>query len=112
MVRGYGINHHLLIQKLKRILPFENFRLIEDESCKLIKPFCLTTIVSYIYEDRRTDCLDLYNTVRPKTNLSDSVLIDMIVKYEDVDYPSGDFEEYVELMEQDGYVEEYGFIYP
>jgi hypothetical protein len=102
---------HLLIRKLRHLLPPENFRLIEDESYKLIKPFCLCAVVSYTYEDRSTDCLDLYNTVRPKTTLPDSILIDMIVKYEDVDYPYGDFEEYVELMEQDGYVEEYGFTY-
>jgi len=88
---------HLLIRKLRRILPLEHFRLIEDESCKLIKPFCLTAIVSYTYEDRTIDCLNLYNKVRPKTTLPDSVLIDMIVKYEDVDYPHGDFEEYVEF---------------
>jgi len=35
----------------------------------------------------------------------------MIVKYEDTDYLYGDFKQYVELMEQDGYVEEYGFTY-
>jgi len=102
---------HLLIRKLRRLLPPDGVRAIEDESCKLIKPFSFCTIVSYIPVDRGDDCLELYNKVRPHTTLPDTILIDMIVKYQDTDYPYGDFEEYVELMEQDGYVEEYGFYY-
>ena len=79
---------HLMISKLKKILPLENYRFIQEEGQKLMLAF------EHIYRcdwdwtddepieiDKTKDCIQKYNQLRPQTTVSDTLLIRMICTY-------------------------------
>ena len=75
---------HIMIIRLKRILPLENFEFIKEESCKLIKPFEFEGwITSWVYDYRSDACLKLYNEMRPISSLPDCTLIEIITRYKE-----------------------------
>jgi len=69
---------HILITKLRKILPLKEFKFIEDESKKL---FIFESIYRVsVYDDfyMGNACLKNYNKYRPLTKINDSILINLI----------------------------------
>ncbi len=77
---------HIMLLKLERILPLENWRFIEQEGQKLLKAFehiCyFEWSGEYPIEFSATEnCITRYNEWRPITTISDTCLIRVICKY-------------------------------
>lgn len=79
---------HLMLLKLKKILPLENYRLIEQEGQKLMLAFeHIHTSAwdcdddDYIEINVTEGCIHKYNELRPRTTVSDTLLIRVICKY-------------------------------
>ena len=93
---------NLIIIKLKRILPIENFKFIEEESLKIHKFLDnLYVLDHYSYEiSYAKEGLKLYNNLRPKCDISDNVLLDIIAIYFQDGLP-GEIEHIIRGVEKD-----------
>lgn len=78
---------HLLIHKLRRILPLKEFDLLEQESKKLLYFEGAGYFEYCLFTDMHKECLKLYNEFRPITKIPDSLLIDMIYRHNEFAYP-------------------------
>lgn len=75
---------HLMLLKLQKILPPENWRFIEQEGQKLLKAFKHIYTLDWengIEKLATGDCIVQYNQWRPITTLTDTILIKVICQF-------------------------------